>query len=507
MPKNKNNKTNNTGASSGNVYVPFNLTGLNKLIGTTVQQSIGIVMDPLGTAGVNSSKSKKKNKAGVGNNMTAEEEQKRFGAATGTYNSNSTSNYSKKVANNEGSMATLSDGTEIPFEDGDASNNILKTIEKKGDKKSTDESGEENLYSLIDMNGPDPSGGYSDMAASLSHYMHLPAPGETYHDRMYDSIFRFGAFNTNTFTTGREYLFFTKPDLNIFKVDDAYGQIILGDNNLPQLNPGLRNGFWQDIAASKKRIIEQLQYSYAKYKAGNGVPDPFCHLLSNQCISNLDIPSLSANTVETSTNMYGVGFAYRGSSEESDDQVEFSLEFKDTRWLDIYYYFKAFEEYETEKHHGTVRPWKQYIMDKIIHDQFAIYKFVVDDDMETLIYWGKMYGVMPMSLPRDTFSTDNFENGLTYSINFKAAFYEDMRPEILSEFNNLGKALWDHFDPSKNKGYDIGIYNPILGRTDGRWPKAARILYVDGSDGKDKKAFKSPNGYRYKLAWRGDTKV
>ena len=218
----------------------------------------------------------------------------------------------------------------------------------------------------------------------------------------------------------------------------------------------------------------------------------------------MDIPSLSATSVDTATNMFGVGFSYRGSSEESDDQVEFSLEFKDTKYLDVYYYFKCYEEYENEKHHGTIAPARPYIMNKIIHDQFAIYKFIVGEDMETIVYWGKFFGVMPMSLPRDTFSTDNFENGLTYSINFKAAFYEDMRPEILSEFNNLGQEFWDYL--GKN-GFDIGLYNPYLGRTDGRWPKCAHVEYIDGTNGIDKRAQRSPYNYRYKLAWRGDTQV
>lgn len=415
----------------------------------------------------------------------------------------SVNSYAQKLAKNDKTIAPENPASksEVAFDDGGMSEKILKSIDKHRDSSNNWVNG------YVDFSEPRQNGNYSNMAKSLAHYMHLPAPGETYHDRMYDSIFRFGAFNTNTFTTGREFLFFTRPDLNIFKTSDDDNSIIIGESKLPELNPGLKNGFWQDIASSKTRIVAQLQNAYAKYLVGNsgGVYDPICHLLSNQCISNLDIPSLSASVVETSTNMYGVSFAYRGSSEESDDQVEFSLEFKDTRWLDIYYYFKCYEEYETEKHHGTVRPYLGYITNKIIHDQICIYKFIVDDDMETLVYWGKFFGVMPMSLPRDTFSTDNFENGLSYTINFKAAFYEDMRPEILSEFNGLTQQYWSHF--SGKKGYDIGIYNPVYGRTDGRWPKAAHILYVDGTNGNDAKAFRSPNKYRYKLAWRGDTKV
>ena len=347
-----------------------------------------------------------------------------------TKNAPYVTDYAKKVAKDENYIGKVEEGDKVPFSDGGASKTIISSLQSLPTSYKNDTDAD--TYKSVDFYS-----GTNDAAKSLAHYIHIPGPSENYEARMYDSIFRFGAYNTSSsFSTGKEFLFFTRPDLHIFMTDDR-GEIA---SSSPKLNPGLRNGFWADVASSKKRIIKELQEAYAKrYKLGGtgsrGAYDPFCHLLSNQCTSNLDIPSLSANAVETSTNMYGVGFSYRGSSEESDDQVEFSLEFKDTKYLDIYYYFKCYEEYETEKHHGTVRPAKKYIIDKVLHDQFAIYKFIVDEDMETLIYWGKFYGVMPMSLPRDTFSSDNFESGLSYSINFKAAFYEDMRPEILSEFN------------------------------------------------------------------------
>ena len=310
---------------------------------------------------------------------------------------------------------------------------------------------------------------------------------------LFNKTWRFGLLNPyGAIASSREFLFFTKPDLHIMERRDADG-ILTGE-----LATGLSSGFWEDMKSSKKRIIEMLQSSYGSNRA-----DPFNHLLQNMVNSNLEIPSLSAPTVETATNMYGVGFSYRGSSEQSDDGPEFSLEFKDDRWLNVYSFFRAYEEYETEKHHGSVRPYKGYIINKIIHDQFAIYKFIVAEDMETIIYWGKYYGVMPTSLPRDVFSSDNFENGLTFSISFKAAFYEDMKPEIIEDFDTLSKTWWDKFDPETTKiGYDIDIYNTILGRTDNRPATTAYVVRDEDSP----IAKMSPNGYVYKLKWRGSDK-
>ena len=191
--------------------------------------------------------------------------------------------------------------------------------------------------------------------------------------------------------------------------------------------------------------------------------------------------------------MYGVNLSYRGSSEASDDSFSFSLEFRDTRWLDVYYFFRAYEEYETLKHHGLVAPWKPYIEQKILHDQFSIYKFLLDDDMETIRYYAKYYGVYPTSLPRDTFSQSSFENGITYNINFKAAFYEDMNPEILYDFNDLTDVIW------REGLYDIEVYNSTLDRVDTRSATAARIVKVSNDS--------NPKGFEYKLKWKGDKEI
>ena len=298
---------------------------------------------------------------------------------------------------------------------------------------------------------------------------------------LYTKTFRFGLMNPyGSVSTGREYLFFTKPDLNIFDTDE---NLVVSQN----LNSGLQDiAFWMELKRRKNTTIRMLQNSLYK-------DDPFNHLLQNQVVSNLDIPGLNSTLVDTPTNMYGVSFSYRGTSESDDDNPEFSLEFKDTRYLDTYMFFKAYEEYETLKHHGVIRPSKYYIKNKILHDQFSIYKFIVDEDMETILYYGKMYGVMPKSLPRDTFSTPIFDDGIKYSIDFKAAFYEDMKPDILADFNYL-TVNWYNSQP-----YQINPHNVALDHADMRPGVAAFVEKVDNIN--------YPTGYCYKLKWRGSDKI
>lgn len=303
-------------------------------------------------------------------------------------------------------------------------------------------------------------------------------------NRLYTQTFRFGLRDTyGVLGSAREYLFFTKPDLHIFQADDNNRNV---DTSL--LNNGLKSiPFWSELATYRSETtLKSLQLA-------RDTNDPFNHLLQNMVKSNLDVPGLTSETIDTPTNMYGVGYSYRGSSEASDDNPTFSLEFKDNRFLDVFTFFKAYEEYETLKHHGVVEPQMPYIMNKIIHDQFSIYKFIVADDMETIIYYGKMYGVMPVSLPRDVFSNPQFDDGISFTVDFKAAFYEDMKIDILADFNELGSALYNA------QKYQINPYNFVSDKADMRTAKVAVVV----KDKYSALAKQSPTGYVYKLKWRG----
>jgi len=328
---------------------------------------------------------------------------------------------------------------------------------------------------------------------------------------LYNKTYRFGLFNPNTALSGvREVLFFTKPDLSILSRNDTTGEVYSS-----RLTDGLaERTFWQEMFAKRMPAIKSLQGSIGGWK------DPFNHLLQNTVSSNLEIPGLSSDGIETTKNAYGVNITYRASSESSNDSFDFSLEFKDTKWLDVYYFFRMYEEYETLKHHGLVSPWRRYITSKVLHDQFAIYKFLLDDDNETILYFAKFWGVYPKSLPRDTFGNTNFETGITYSIDFKGQFFDDADPIILREFNDLAYPLWHSESIMVNTATTTGnkntnttadknvvgtrsisvlknldVYNDMLGRIDGRPATVACVV--------QEPAKRSPTGYVYKLKWKG----
>ena len=329
------------------------------------------------------------------------------------------------------------------------------------------------------FNGKSMKGGGKDPFRSVSHASGLFHRNEI---NLFNKRYRYGIINPyETLSNCKEYLFFTKPDLNIFPRDDDTG------TPSKELHPYLQTQpFWlYEMNEKHYNVIKALQLSL-------NTKNPFNHLLENMVQTNLDSPSITAEMIDTPNNSFGVGYTYRGSSEASDDSFDFSLEFKDTKDLPIYHFFKAYEDYETLKHHGKLTPYIYYIKNKILYDQYSIYKFLIDlDDGETIIYYSKYFGVKSKTLPRDVFSNTTFDNGLSYSIDFNAAFFDDMKPWIIKDFNQISKSYYDSLP------YLIEPWNNVLERVDNRPAQAAYIVSEYNSH------------YKHdvnKLKWRGSDK-
>lgn len=261
----------------------------------------------------------------------------------------------------------------------------------------------------------------------------------------FNKFSRFGFFdlyehNSNT----REYIFFTKPDLHLF----APGTVTLNSeiSNIP---------FFNNCSSRYKSVMCQLQESADKTYTKNS---PFCNLLSNTVTSRLDLTDISIDELETATNIYGNKMKYPLAVTTSNNLQEFNLEFEDNKFLDVYMFFRIWYEYELLKIKGEVTPPPKggnkyyYTINKILHDQMAVYKFTVGEDMETIIHWAKLWGVYPTTIPRSTFS-DLVEGPIKFSISFTSQWVEDMEPTILSDFNQIVSTKKSQYSQ------DIAIYD------------------------------------------------
>lgn len=290
----------------------------------------------------------------------------------------------------------------------------------------------------------------------------------------------------NTKTNTKEYLFFTKPDLCIF-------------NSTGDIRPELAaiSPFFKDAVIRFRKSAAQLQSSAGICKGS------FMAMLSNAVTSSLDIPGISGDMVETAANINGTKISYRASSRKSDEDLDFSLEFEDTKYLDIYMLFRMWDEYEKLKWNGLIDfinwsgcdRWCNYIVNKVLHDQISIYKIIVAEDGYRIIYMARMVGVVPNSIPRDAFSDMSDHGPQKLSVGFKGHWIRDVDPIIVYHFNKLvgnvsNKEELPLFHVATSSKENPPEYHGI----DGRWSSTPYIYTkIDKS---------SSRGKEYYLRWK-----
>lgn len=325
-------------------------------------------------------------------------------------------------------------------------------------------------------------------------------------DLWYTSFNRYGWINLFDYEQPtREYVFITKPDMYF-----CDGQSF---ENADLTSACSGSPLLLDIFKRKKRILLELQYWIPNQ---DKVRDPFMHLISNHITSKMDIPGLSAESHKSTPNNYGAGIDYRTHSLRSDYAFDFALSVKDTPTLDIYLLVKAYDEYmrmlrlgeiltynstttnDVQKlgkgyYRSSLDHYRDYIIDKIIPEQFSVYKFIVGSDGETLLYWAKATGVYFVDVPRGEFS-DPPMDGFKYSLSMHANFVEDMDPLILYDFNTITPAQ------SSNLSHYLPVYAGD-GMINNETAKYARIFKIGG----DNRSMRRGVPYDYRLKWTNRT--
>ena len=278
----------------------------------------------------------------------------------------------------------------------------------------------------------------------------------------YNRFARIGIIDPyNALTNTKEYIFITKPDLCLMNRNGGVSSVLAN------------NPFFVDAIERFPHSASQLQTSYKDYNHSS----PFMVMLSNSVTSTLDVPGITAEMIETSANMNGTRITYRSTSLKSDESHDFNLEFEDTKNLDIYMIFKMWDEYEKLKWNGMLDfssgeldTWQQYIINKVLHDQVSIYKFIVAEDGYRIVYFARIVGCVPTSIPRDAFSDTSSTEPQKLTVGWKGHFVRDMDPIIITHFNDISNT-------SRGRKLDMPLYDTDTHRFNGnRW---ATMPWVD----------------------------
>lgn len=297
-----------------------------------------------------------------------------------------------------------------------------------------------------------------------------------YTDMMYDKYQRFKRFpifdiSEDVLRGCREYIFFTKPELNIYK--DSLGTQLNEDFMIQPI--------FKDIHDRHPRILRQLQMNLSLHDS------PFINLLSYTVQNSIDVGDTNSKDIQTAQNMYGSRIIYRGHSFESDQDVSFTLEFKENNIAEIYTFFRVWDIYTNLKSQGIIEPpSKTFAQKRILHDKVAVYK-IITTETEDIIYAAKIYGVYPDGAPRGSWSEPSPTDGIVHSVQFKGDFIEDLDPQIFIDFNELVKPYRDKcpYGPSSPWNYEYHKQNN----------EVQMVPYI----------YRAPGEDRYKLKWQGGT--
>jgi len=267
--------------------------------------------------------------------------------------------------------------------------------------------------------------------------------------RLLDKFNRFGALDIyNKLDGSKEFVFFTKPDLNLYTNN---GHILTTEAS--------NNTIINDVNNRFPHILSQLQMSSSSSSG------PFMNILSNTLKNTVDLPSITSKVMETSKTIFDSGMIYRKHSFESDNVNDITVEFQDTKNLEVYSLFKVWDEYTRMKSLGLIKPKEEYIDNNILDDQISIYKFIVASDFTTILFYSKLTGGFPTSVPREAFS--ELQDKLIYSIPFKFTWVEDSDPIIIEEFKRLVGTV------SSN---DMPLYDIDNNMVNAKW---ANIPYIE----------------------------
>lgn len=267
------------------------------------------------------------------------------------------------------------------------------------------------------------------------------------------------------------YVFFTRPDLNLFSEDSTSAKNC-------KLHPQFKdepNMYY--LYKTRKEVLLSLSSLYTSMH-------DFNVYLSNQAAS-FELQDEYIKTVEHGETFTGYKMMYGKNNIESKTAGTFNINFQDDNELNTYKMHKCWVDYISKVYRGEASPKRQYIVDKTLDYAVAAYYILCGPDGETVLFWSKYYGVFPTVIPSSnlSWSKGGKITNPEYNISYTYSFKEDLSPFSLAEFN---------MNSRDTKFVYRQIYNPTILSTGRTFTGVPFIDTVGVNDG----------DYVYKLRFR-----
>ena len=259
------------------------------------------------------------------------------------------------------------------------------------------------------------------------------------------------------------YVFFTKPQLNIFKEGSFGKEVISKVAQLPEFNLLL-----------------------------NTHPDLFINLQSGQGNGNFILPLTNAvrnfptkdEIIKTregteTANDWKVVYGHRKNDSRAADTID--LSFLDDRNLNVFNTIKIWVNYIHYITIGEIEPSLINKHNRIVDYMGSIYYFLTDETATNIVYWCKLVGVFPLNVPSSAYSWEigNLNVQKEYSVSFQY-FCKDESPSVITDFNNIcgTKYRYDQFSE---------LYDKSDGLPPKTWCKGVNIYTHDTTEGRQYK--------------------
>lgn len=245
------------------------------------------------------------------------------------------------------------------------------------------------------------------------------------------------AENQDYLQSGIAYVFFTKPSLHFGNNIPDYVHKIGIYKKINQQNFFRTCPFIDEIVNRKSQMYSEVLRGL---KGGSG----FVNFITNLA-ENFETQDQTLETFNASETFRGYKLTLPSSSVESRAGGTFSINYHETRNMEVTVFHKIWVDYIEAIRLGTIVPSnssiRRYNRNNVKNRGYidymnSCYYFLLDADGKTIKYYAKYTGVFPTNVPFNTFNWELGNNTLkklsiTYAYNFK----EDMNPEILKEFN------------------------------------------------------------------------
>lgn len=218
------------------------------------------------------------------------------------------------------------------------------------------------------------------------------------------------------------FIFFTKPDCNLFQ-EGSNGSVV---------NETIRNCYYfNDACRHYPELFKNLQLNH-------GYND-FITPLFNRCesFSINDRVIKTRDSVETSNDWKTV---YGHRMNDSLGAGTFDATFSDTRDQMIYHTIEIWILYIDMITKGFIKPTDKNRDDKILDYGGSVFFFVTAEDGKTILYYRKYVGVFPINIPDNIygFGGPGQNKKMEYDIQFQYSAI-DTSPAVITDFNLINK--------------------------------------------------------------------